>query len=168
MKISIVVAVGKNNQIGKGNKLLWNIKDDLKHFKNLTLNHHILMGRKTFESIGRALPKRTNMIITRNTNFVAPEECLIFDCSYKAIDFAKNNGETELFVCGGATIYKFFLENNLVDNIYLTRVDFDGEADSFFPELNMKNWNIEKISSFEKNEINEYSGEIFVLKRQHK
>ena len=63
MKISIVVAIGKNNQIGKGNKLLWNIKDDLKHFKNLTLNHHILMGRKTFESIGRALPKRTNMII---------------------------------------------------------------------------------------------------------
>ena len=166
MKISIVVAAGKNNQIGKGNKLLWNIKDDLKHFKNLTLNHHILMGRRTFESIGKALPKRTNMIITRNTNFVAPKECLIFDCSYKAIDFAKNNRETELFVCGGATIYKFFLENNLVDNIYLTKIDFDGEADSFFPELNMEDWSVENISSFEKNEVNEYGGEIFVLKKK--
>lgn len=165
MKISIIVAIGKNNQIGKSNRLLWNIKDDLKHFKNLTLNHHILIGRRTFESIGKALPKRTNMIITRNANFIVPKECLIFDCSYKAIDFAKNNGETELFVCGGATIYKFFLENNLVDNIYLTKVNFDGEADSFFPKLNIKDWKVEKISSFEKNEINEYGGEIWLLQK---
>ena len=165
MQISLIVAKGKHNQIGKNNQLLWKISDDMKNFKKLTLNHHILMGRKTFESIGKALPKRTNIIITRNKNFIAPEECFIFDCSYKAIDFAKQNNETELFICGGNTIYKFFLENNLVDKMYITEVDFDGEADTFFPEIDYSKWKITDTLTFSKNELNEYSGKIITLEK---
>lgn len=166
MKISIIVAKGKNNQIGKDNKLLWKVKDDLKNFKNITVGHHILMGRRTFESIGKCLPNRTNMVITRNKNFVIPQDCFVFDCSYKAIEYAKNNNETELFVCGGNTIYKFFLENNLVDRIYLTEVDFDGDADTFFPEISKDDWNCKTILDFEKNDTNEYSGKILLLEKK--
>ncbi|MBR2140807.1 MAG: dihydrofolate reductase [Rickettsiales bacterium] len=166
MKVSMIVARGKHNQIGKDNKLLWSIKDDMKNFKNLTTGHHILMGRKTFESIGKALPNRTNMVITRNTNFVAPKDVLVFDCSYKAMDFAKSKGENEIFVCGGYTIYKFFLENNLLDRIYLTEVDYDGDADTFVPEINVNEWKVTELLKFEKSDVNEYSGRILCLDKK--
>jgi dihydrofolate reductase len=163
MKISIIVAQGKNGQIGNNNHLLWKIKDDMLNFKYLTSGHHVLMGRLTFESIGKPLPNRVNMIITKNTNFQGQEGCIIFDCSHKAIDFAKSNGETELFVCGGSTIYDFFIKNDLVDRIYLTNVDYDGEADKFFPNLDHNKWKIVKKTPFEKNKQNEYGGEMVVL-----
>ncbi len=142
MLISLIVAKGNQNQIGKNNKLLWKVKDDLQNFKQLTTGHHILMGRKTFESIGKPLPNRTTLIITANKNFKKQENCEIFDCSYKAIEYAKSKGETELFVCGGSLIYNFFIENNLIDKLYLTNIDYNGEADKFFPEINYNNWKI--------------------------
>lgn len=163
MLVSIIVAKGNNNQIGFKNKLPWNVKEDLKYFKNLTTGHHILMGRRTFESIGKALPNRTTMVITRNQNFVKPDNVLVFDCSYKAMDFAKSKGENEIFICGGATIYKFFIENNLADKIYLTNVNYDGEGDTFFPELNKNDWELAEKTPFYKNKDNEYNGSFDVL-----
>lgn len=166
MLVSLIVAKGKRNQIGKNNKLLWRIRDDLQNFKKLTTGHHILMGRKTFESIGKPLPNRTTLVITANKNFVKQENCEIFDCSYKAIEYAKNKGETELFVCGGSLIYDFFIKNNLIDKMYLTNVDYDGDADKFFPEINFNNWNLIDKKIFDKNEVNDYSSEVLTLVRK--
>lgn len=163
MLISLIVAKGNQNQIGKNNKLLWKVKDDLQNFKQLTTGHHILMGRKTFESIGKPLPNRTTLIITANKNFKKQENCEIFDCSYKAIEYAKSKGETELFVCGGSLIYNFFIENNLIDKLYLTNIDYNGEADKFFPEINYNNWKIINKKIIDKNNFNEYCGEMLTL-----
>ncbi len=163
MLISLIVAKGNQNQIGKNNKLLWKVKDDLQNFKQLTTGHHILMGRKTFESIGKPLPNRTTLIITANKNFKKQENCEIFDCSYKAIEYAKSKGETELFVCGGSLIYNFFIENNLIDKLYLTNVDYNGEADKFFPKIDYNNWKIINKKIIDKNNFNEYCGEMLTL-----
>lgn len=160
MLISLVVAKGNQNQIGKDNKLLWKVKDDLQNFKKITSGHHILMGRKTFESIGKPLPNRTTLIISSNKNYPPIENCIVFDDCFRAIEYAKNNGEKELMVCGGASIYDFFIENNLVDKIYLTTINYNSEADRFFPEINSENWEVVNEKSFDKNEINEYSGKI--------
>lgn len=163
MIISLIVAKGKQNQIGKNNRLLWKIKDDMENFKKITTGHCIIMGRKTFESIGRPLPNRTTLIITRNKNIAEGDSCFLFDDCYKAIEYAKNKGESELVVCGGSSIYDFFLENNLVDKIYLTDVDYDGEADRFFREINYNDWKIIEDKKFEKSERNGYSGKIITL-----
>ena len=165
MKVSIIVAIGKNNQTGLNNKIPWNVKDDMKHFKNLTTGHHILMGRKTYESIGKPLPNRTNLIITANKNFVKPDDAYVFDCSYKAMDFAKSRGEDEIFITGGSTIYKFFMENKLADRIYLTRLDYDGDADAYFPKIDNKEWKVVSSEAFQKNDRNEYGGVFETLDR---
>ena len=165
MKVSIIVAIGKNNQTGLNNRIPWKVKDDMKHFKDLTTGHHILMGRKTYESIGKPLPNRTNLIITANKNFVKPEGAYVFDCSYKAMDFAKSRGEEEIFITGGSTIYRFFMENKLADRIYLTRIDYDGDADAFFPDINPKEWVVVSGEIFQQNDRNEYGGVFEVLDR---
>lgn len=166
MLISLIVAKGNQNQIGKNNKLLWKIRDDLQNFKQLTTGHCILMGRKTFESIGKPLPNRTTLIITANKNFKKQENCEIFDCCYKAIDYAKNINETELFICGGSLIYDFFIKNNLVDKLYITNVDYDKEADKFFPKIDYNEWNLIDKKIIDKNKFNEYHGEILTLVRK--
>jgi dihydrofolate reductase len=154
MKISIIVAVAKNNVIGNNNQLIWRLSADLKRFKALTTGHHILMGRKTFESIGKALPNRTNIVITRSANFQHPETVVLDDIQ-KGIDFAKLNGETELFVIGGGEIYKNVLP--LADKLYLTKVHTSPLGDTFFPELNEAEWQViaeEAHLADDKNEFN--------------
>ena len=137
MIVSIVAAIGKNGQLGIDNKIPWTLKEDMQNFKDLTLNHHILMGRRTFESIGgKPLKNRINLLVTRNKN-IDPKGCEVFDCSYKAMDFAKSNKEKEIFIIGGTTIYKFFLDNNLADKMYITETTYDGNADTFFPNFNL-------------------------------
>lgn len=140
-RISIIVAVGKNNRaIGKTGGLLWRIADDLKRFKALTTGHPIIMGRKTFESIGKALPNRTNIVITRNPDFKA-EGVIIADSFAEALRLASNEVEklvqgnhknSEIFVIGGGEIYKQALP--LADKLYLTLVKSDAEGDVFFPD----------------------------------
>lgn len=132
MKISLIVAMGKNNQIGLNNKLLWSIPSDLRQFREFTSGRHILMGKKTFESIGRPLPKRVNMVLTRDTSY-APDGVEVFHTIDDALRKAREDGETELFIIGGGEIYRQTL--GIANNIYLTRVDYDGEADTFFPEI---------------------------------
>lgn len=154
MILSVVVAVGVNRQIGLNNQLLWHLSDDLKRFKNLTKGHHILMGRKTYESIGRPLPNRTNIIVTRDKSY-SVEGCVVVHSIEEAIEFARNNGESELFFCGGEAIYSKGLE--LCHKLYLTEVDYNGEADTFLPDYNQYQWECEASEAFSSNEKNEFS-----------
>jgi dihydrofolate reductase len=154
MKISMIVAVAKNQVIGNDNQLIWRLSEDLKRFKKLTTGHHILMGRKTFESIGKALPNRTNLVISRNAS-IEMTGVFCFTDIQKAIEFAKENGEEELFVIGGGEIYRKLLPET--DKIYLTKVHATPKGDTFFPELKEMDWNVvseEAHLADEKNEFN--------------
>lgn len=137
MIVSLIVAVSENNVIGKDNDLVWNLPDDMKFFKKTTNGHFVIMGRKNYESIPekfRPLPNRTNVIITRQTNFQA-KDCLVVNDINQALDLAKNAQEQEAFIIGGGQIYQLALQNDLVDRIYLTRIHDEFEGDTFFPEL---------------------------------
>jgi len=137
MKISIVAAVSLNNTIGKNGKLPWNIKEDLERFKKITTGHHVLMGRATFESIGKALPKRQNIVITSDKKFKA-HGIFVFDDPKKAVVFAKKRRERELMIIGGESIYKYFLEKS--DRIYLTRILKEYSGDRHFPKIDFNKW----------------------------
>jgi len=131
MKISIIAAIGKNNEIGKENKLLWHLPADLKHFKEITSGHPVIMGRKTFESIGKALPNRRNIIITHDTTYKA-DGIEVAHSINEACGLCKNENET--FIIGGAEIYKDAI--SFADKLYITEVDGqDKDADAFFPEI---------------------------------
>jgi dihydrofolate reductase len=132
-KISIIAAIGQNRELGKNNKLLWHIPEDLKRFKQLTQGHAVIMGRKTYESIGRPLPNRTNIIITRDQSFRAPN-CIIyhsFEDVIKDINSGKINGG-EVFIIGGGQIFELALP--YADKLYLTIVEGTYDADTFFPD----------------------------------
>jgi dihydrofolate reductase len=133
MKISIIAAVANSNlAIGKGNELLWYLPSDLKHFKNTTKGHTVLMGSKTYVSIGKPLPDRVNVILD-NQNMTPPSPHIhIVDNIQAGIDLAQSNDEKELFVIGGACVYKQMLE--MADKLYLTLVEGKFEGDVFFPE----------------------------------
>jgi dihydrofolate reductase len=130
--ISIIAAIAeKNRAIGKDNKLLWHISEDLKRFKNLTNGHAVIMGQKTYESIGRPLPNRTNIIISDNPDF-HPENVIVARSIAESVEKAKEVESEEIFICGGGMVYKQFI--SLADKLYLTLVEDDFEADVFFPE----------------------------------
>jgi len=148
MKISMIVAYGKNYQIGKDNSLLWHIPADLKNFKKFTNGHHILMGRKTFDSIGFPLPNRTSVVLSKNG--FCHDGVHTFKEIQEALEFCKSSGDDELFIMGGAQVYK--LAFPYVDRLYLSQVDYDGEADAFLEEIDFSNWNLEQEEVFE--EIN--------------
>jgi dihydrofolate reductase len=135
--ISCIVAAAKNNVIGKDNDIPWYLPADLKYFKKRTLNHHIIMGRNCYESIGRPLPKRTNVILTRNPFYISTG-CIIAHNVEEALEIAFENGETEAFIIGGGKIYEQTID--LWDRLYLTNVDLEVKGDVFFPELNMDHW----------------------------
>lgn len=139
MIISLVVAVGKNGEIGNKGHLLWRLPGDLKKFKEITMGHHMIMGRKTFESIGKALPGRTTVIITRNPKY-QKENCLTVTSLESALESVEKAGEQEAMIVGGGEIYKQSLP--LAHKIYLTEVEFAGEADTFFPELDKSDWSL--------------------------
>lgn len=131
LTINIIVAISKNSRtIGKNNALLWRISDDLRRFKTLTTGHPIIMGRKTFESIGRVLPDRTNIIVTRNTTLKI-EGALICNSLEVAIKEAARV-DSEIFIIGGAEIYKQSI--SLADRLYLTVIDEEKNGDAFFPD----------------------------------
>lgn len=163
MRISLIVAKSQNNVIGINNKLPWHLKDDLQNFKKLTMGHHILMGRKTFESIGRPLPGRMSLVVS--SSFRANEESVLwFNSLFRAIKQAERSGETELFIIGGEQIYKSAL--SLVDRIYLTEVKAQLSGDAFFPVLSTKNWKLVSEQSFNKNSDNDFDFSIQILDRK--
>ncbi len=137
MMLSLIAAIGENRELGYKNKLLWHLPDDLKRFRELTTGHTIIMGRKTFESIGKALPLRKNIIITRQKNYVAPL-CFLASSLEDALQLAKDDGE--VFVIGGAEVYRSALP--LASKMYLTQVNKKCEADVFFPYFEGLDWRI--------------------------
>ena len=151
--ITIIAAIAKNNALGKDNDLIWHLPADLKRFKKITTGHFILMGRNTFESIGKPLPNRTTVIITRNKDYVK-DGCLIAHSLEEAIELAKK--DNQIFIIGGAQIYKYAIENNLVEAIDLTLVHEEFEADAFFPEIDTKVWKQVKKEDFKADEKNKY------------
>ncbi|HAF30202.1 MAG TPA: dihydrofolate reductase [Bacteroidales bacterium] len=159
--LSIIVAIAENNVIGKDNDLIWHLPRDMKHFKDTTTGHYIIMGRKTFESNGKPLPNRTNIIITRDKNYKA-EGCIIVNSLEDAIEEAKN--DTEAFIIGGGVIYKLAMP--LVDRIYLTKIHHSFDGDTFFPEINMNDWIEADRRDFEPDEKNKYAFTIFILDRK--
>ena len=162
MKISMVVATGNNWQIGLNNKLLWHIKEDLQNFRSITLNHHVLMGRKTFEAIGKPLANRTNLILSNLGLKDLPNHVHAFSSPNDALAFAKNHNESELMVIGGGQIYSALILQ--ATRIYWTLVDFDGPSDTFFPVLDMRHWQVQTSQKFAKSGVTP-SFEIMVLDR---
>lgn len=134
--LTIIVAAAENDAIGLGNKLIWHLSDDLKRFKSLTNGHHIIMGRKTFESFPKPLPNRTHVVITRQKNYKAPDGVIIVHNLEDAIDATKQDSQP--FIIGGGQIYKQAM--SFADKIELTRVHHDFEADTYFPKIDDNAW----------------------------
>ena len=149
--VTLIAAASENNIIGKDNKLIWRLSDDLKHFKELTKGHFVIMGRKTFESMPKALPNRTNVIITRKTDYKA-ENAIVVNSLEKALKVAENDNQP--FSIGGGEIYKLSIE--IADRIELTRVHTSIEGDTSFPEINLEKWQEVKNEKRLKDEKNEY------------
>jgi dihydrofolate reductase len=145
--ISLIAAIGKNRELGLGNAMLWHIKEDFKHFKETTMGHTLLMGRKTFESIGRPLPGRHTLILTRDRSFKREGTHTVHSFE-EALKWCEERGEEHLFIAGGGEIYKQALERNLEDQLILSYVDFEGEADTFFPEFNESEYDLIHKSMF--------------------
>jgi dihydrofolate reductase len=150
-RISIIVAMARNRVIGVNNTLPWHLPADLKHFKELTMGHHIVMGRKTYESIGRPLPGRTSVVITRNVNNAVPGVIVVN--SLEAAIAACGNDE-EIFVIGGAELYRQAI--GLADRIYMTEIDADISGDAHFTDLDHKLWKEAGRDSHEPDEKNRY------------
>jgi dihydrofolate reductase len=135
--VSIIAAMDRKRGIGVDNKLPWRLSADLKRFRELTMGHHIIVGRKTFESIGRPLPGRRMIVVTRDRNYKADG----YDLAHSVEDatrLARERGESEAFICGGAEIYAQSI--GIVDRMYLTFVDAEVAADTFFPEFDEREW----------------------------
>ncbi len=146
--VNLIVAVSENDAIGKGNKLLFHLKDDMRNFRRLTTGNAIIMGRKTYESIGKALPDRLNIIISR-TIHEDVDDVKWATSLEDAIDIA-NSLKKEIFIIGGGSIYEKALEKNIVDRIYLTRIKKKVyDADTFFPAIDYNNkWKVNKVNSY--------------------
>lgn len=163
MKISLIAAVAKNLVIGKSNDLVWRLPDDFKRFKSITSGHYILMGRKTFESLGKPLPNRTHLVVTRNADFEVPDGHHVFTDMQDAFIFSLEQGIETLCVIGGGEIYRESLD--VADELLLTLVDAEPEGDAFFPEWNPENWEETYREFHPADEKHEYSFTYVNLKR---
>jgi dihydrofolate reductase len=149
--ITIIAAIAENNALGKDNQLIWHLPADLKRFKQVTLNHHIIMGRKTFESLGKPLPNRTSIIISRNKNYIA-EGCIVVNSLNEALQAAA--ADKNPYILGGAEIYKQAIE--IADKLDLTFVHHTFDADAFFPVIDSSVWKETSRQSFKADEKNKY------------
>jgi len=152
--ITIIAAISKNNVLGKENKLLWHLPKDFKFFKETTFGNPIIMGRKTFESLPKVLPGRTNIVITGDRNYVK-EGAVVTHSIEDAIKVGLSENKN-VFICGGGQIYKEAVEKNLVDKILLTEIDVELEGDSFFPVFDKNSWEINKKECHPKDEKHSY------------
>ncbi len=164
MKVATIVAMGRNNEIGKDNQLMWHLTEDMRFFKTTTSRHYVIMGRKNFESIPakyRPLPDRVNVIVTHNENFMY-EECYTCNSLQQALDLARDNGEDKVFIIGGGQIYKLAMDADLVDEQYITHVDasFDS-ADTFYPQFQSDNWSKELLLETMADSQNEFAFQTF-------
>lgn len=161
--LSIIAAISDNNVIGKDNKLIWHLPEDLKRFKELTTGHTIIMGRKTFESLGKVLPNRKHIVLTRDISYHIDDENVEIINNIEELD-KYIYSEEENFVIGGAIIYRQLMPK--VDKMYITKIHEKFEGDSYFPVINEEEWKeIEKIQGI-KDEKNTYDYEFVTYKRK--
>ena len=154
MKVSLIVAMDKNRGIGKNNDLMWHLPNDMRFFKETTVNHIVVMGRKNYDSIPekyRPLPNRRNVILTRNSNFKA-KDCDVFNSLDDALGAYEYGSEKTIFIIGGGQIYALALAQEVVDEMYITYVDGDYDADTFFPEFDESKWRKELVLKQEKDD----------------
>jgi dihydrofolate reductase len=162
--LSIIVAMGRDRTIGKDNGLPWRLPNDLKYFRKVTMGHPVIMGRKTHESIGKALDGRLNIVVTRNPGYVPSEGCV----AARSVDEALNavRGAKEAFVIGGAEIIRLFMHR--ADRLYLTYIDEDFAGDVFLPELAEEEWQLVSVTPGVTDERNPYRYEFRVYERRHR
>jgi dihydrofolate reductase len=163
MDISLIVAMDKRRGIGKDGRLPWHLPADLKLFKKITMGHHLIMGRKTWESIGRPLPGRTMIVLTRQTDY-QPIGCLVAPSLNEGLEIARRNGEKEVFVIGGAKVFRQALP--MADRIYLSRVEGIFAADAFFPELPQGFWKTVKQTVYPSNDHNPFTFIFEILEKE--
>ncbi|MFC4892371.1 dihydrofolate reductase [Pseudofrancisella aestuarii] len=162
--ISLIVAYDKNHGIGKENTLPWKLSEDLKNFKKITENNYIIMGRKTFDSIGRPLPNRKNIILTRDKEYKR-DNCLVINDVQNVLNFAKSKPHYEIFVIGGAQIYRQFV--NLADRLYITEVDTEmTDLDAFFPEWDKSKYERIGYREYKKDDKNQFNFTFSVFEKR--
>ena len=158
--ITIIAAIGKNRELGKDNDLIWHLPNDLKRFKKVTSGHDVIMGRKTYESLGRPLPNRTNIIITRNTNYKA-EGCIVLNSLEAALKTATDSNP---YILGGGNIYRQAIK--IADVLDLTLVDATLDADVFFPEIDTTVWKETSREDFKADEKHKYNYSFVTFERK--
>ena len=162
MIISLIAAIDEQGGIGKQNQLPWYLHSDLRRFKTLTMGHHLVMGRKTYETIGRPLPGRVMIVLTRRMDY-HPEGCLVANSVESAINLAKKEHEAELFIIGGGEIFAQSI--NIAEKIYLTSVHADVTADIFFPKIIESEWDVIYEEKHIRHEKDQYASDFKILVR---
>lgn len=161
--LSIIVAIAKNNVIGKDNKLIWSLPEDLKRFKEITTGHTIIMGRKTFESLGRVLPNRKHVVLTRNEDFRIENESVEIVNDIAGLDKYINSKE-ENFVIGGEEIYKLLIP--YTNKMYITKLDKEFVGDAYFPQIKAEEWIVTEEKQGIKNDKNPYDYKYITYERK--
>ena len=162
MRVSLIVAVSSNGIIGRDGGLPWYLPADLKHFKRTTMGHHLIIGRRTWEEVGKPLPGRTMVVVTRSRNF-GPEGAQVVRSVERALELAADDDEP--FIGGGAQIYRIALERDLVDRIYLTRIHAEVEGDTIFPEIDLGQWGLVSEEHHDADEKNEFPYSFLIYER---
>lgn len=165
MIVSLVVAVDENNGIGFEGRLPWRLSSDLKRFKSLTMGHHLIMGRKTLESIGHALPGRINIVLSKHLD-CPPENTILKASLEEALEFTELHSETEVFIIGGGLIFAQALP--FADRIYLSKIHASLTADVFFPDLDWKAWKIIESKEVPASDNDQYAYTFMILERRDK
>lgn len=148
-EISLIVAMDENGLIGNDDKIPWDVPEDLALFKEITTNNIVIMGRRTFDSIGKPLPNRLNIVITKNkTHQYNDENVIFFDCPDKALKFAKNFNDKKIFIIGGRSIYCYFL--NLVNDLHISYIKGTFKGNIFFPSINLSEYSVINTVIFDK------------------
>lgn len=162
MIISHIVAVSENNVIGKNNKLPWQMPADMTYFNRVTKGHYVIMGRKNYESEGKALRERINIIITRNREYKIDDGIIVHSLN-EALDIPRGKNEEEVFIVGGGTIYEQSID--IADRIYLTRIHTVIDGDVFYPELNKSQWKLVSKISHSKDNMNPFDYTFYIYER---
>lgn len=166
MRISIIAAVSENGVIGRDGTLPWRLSADLKRFKQLTMGHTIIMGRKTWESIGRPLPGRRTIVVSRRADYHPSSDVSVATSLDGAIEVAQASGDDEAFIVGGAELYQQALPR--ADRLYLTRVRAVVEGDTLFPSINWNDWRQTESSDYDADDKNDYPSEFQVYERANR
>ncbi|MCK5589199.1 MAG: dihydrofolate reductase [Candidatus Pacebacteria bacterium] len=167
--VSLIVACDNNFIIGNGSKIPWHLPADFAYFKKTTLNYPVIMGQITFESIlnslGKPLPKRENIVLTKDKNYKYDGVKIVYNLE-SAIEVAKKNNSKEVFVIGGASVYKLALEQGVIDRIYLTKINAEVDGDIYFPKEFLKNFKQVNCVNFKKDDKNKYDMEFLIFEKK--